>query len=279
MSFVGGLSVVVTAMILRPDSGRLGYHVPAMDVDGMRDLLDRVAGGEIGPEEAARTLAEMSFVDLGMAKVDTHRHLRTGQPEAVFGPGKSPGECARIAATLADAGSRPILVTRATPAQHQAVQAVLPEAVYHETARLVVARPVQDEPVGTIAVVSAGTADGPVAEEAAIASEALGLKVDRIADVGVAGIHRVVAYRGALEGADCVVVVAGMEGALPSVVAGLVSTPVVAVPTSVGYGATFGGLAALLAMLSSCAPGVVVVNVDGGFNAATAAQRILRRRR
>jgi NCAIR mutase (PurE)-related protein len=179
--------------------------------------------------------------------------------------------------SLADAGARPILVTRATPGQHRAVQAALPEAVYHQTARLVVARPVQDEPVGTVAVVSAGTADRPVAEEAAIVAEALGLKVDRIADVGVAGIHRVVAYRDALEAADCVVVVAGMEGALPSVVAGLVSTPVVAVPTSVGYGATFGGLTALLAMLSSCAPGVVVVNVDGGFNAATAAHRILRR--
>ena len=250
-----------------------------MDVDGLRDLFDRVVGGEIGAEEAAQILAEMSFVDLGMAKIDAHRHVRTGQPEAVFGPGKAPDECARIAASLADAGSRPILVTRATPAQHRAVRGVLPEAVYHETARLVVAGPVKDEPAGAVAVVSAGTADGPVAEEAAIVSEALGLKVDRIVDVGVAGIHRVVAYRDALEAADCVIAVAGMEGALPSVVAGLVSTPVVAVPTSVGYGASFGGLAALLAMLSSCAPGVVVVNVDGGFNAATAAHRILRRDR
>jgi NCAIR mutase (PurE)-related protein len=250
-----------------------------MDADGERSTLGRHPRGESGHEEVLQSLADVPFLDIGVAKIDTHRHIRTGQPEAIFGPGKAPDECARIAVALADAGSRPILVTRATRAQYLAVRAVLPEAVNHEAARLVVVHPVSDDGIGTTAIVSAGTADGAVAEEAARVAEALGLTVTRIADVGVAGIHRVLAYRSVLEEMDSVIVVAGMEGALPSVVAGLVSTPIVAVPTSVGYGATFGGLAALLAMLSSCAPGVVVVNVDGGFSAALAVHRILRRTR
>jgi len=250
-----------------------------MDPESIRDLLARVAKGEMTPEEGVAALGHMTFVELGDAKPDVHRQRRTGQPEAVYGPGKTPQQVAEIVRTLAEADARPIVVTRATLEQYEASREVAPEAVYHPLARVAVMRPMVDEPLGTVAVVTAGTSDLPVAEEASIVAEALGLKVDRITDVGVAGVHRLVAHRDALEAADCLIVVAGMEGALPSLVGGLVSTPVVAVPTSVGYGASFGGLAALLGMLATCAPGVVVVNVDNGFGAALAAHRILRRRR
>lgn len=249
-----------------------------MDPQSIRDLLARVANGELTPDEGLAALGHMTFVELGDAKPDVHRQGRTGQPEAIYGPGKSPEQVAEIVRTLAEADVRPIVVTRATPQQYEAARQVVPEAVYHRVARLAVVCPVEDEPLGTVAVVAAGTSDLPVAEEAALVAEALGLKVDRITDVGVAGVHRVLAHRDALEVADCLIVVAGMEGALPSLVGGLVPTPVVAVPTSVGYGASFGGLAALLGMLATCAPGVVVVNVDNGFGAAMAAHRIVRRR-
>ncbi|MGH2674167.1 MAG: nickel pincer cofactor biosynthesis protein LarB [Actinomycetota bacterium] len=249
-----------------------------MDPESIRDLLARVAEGDLSPDEGLEALGHMTFVDLGDAKPDVHRQRRTGQPEAVYGTGKSPRQVQDIVRTLAQADARPIVVTRATPEQYRAAREVIPEAVYHPLPRLAVMRPVEDEPLGTVAVVAAGTSDLPVAEEASVVAEALALKVERITDVGVAGVHRLVAYREALAAADCLIVVAGMEGALPSLVGGLVPTPVVAVPTSVGYGASFGGLAALLGMLTTCAPGVVVVNVDNGFGAAMAAHRIVRRR-
>jgi NCAIR mutase (PurE)-related protein len=210
-------------------------------------------------------------------ELDHDRELRTGQAEAVYGPGKSPEQAAVAAGSLARHAAGAVFVTRATAKQAAAVRAVLPDADYDELSRLVVAKRAAPIPeLGAVAVVSAGTSDLPVAEEAAHTAEALGLTVSRTYDVGVAGIHRVMDHRDEIEAAGCVVVVAGMEGALPSVVAGLTSRPVVAVPTSVGYGASFEGIAALLGMLSSCAPGVVVVNIDNGFGAGLAAHRILR---
>jgi NCAIR mutase (PurE)-related protein len=209
--------------------------------------------------------------------LDYHREFRTGQAEAVYGPGKTPEQAAIAAASLVREATGAVFVTRATPEQAAAVSEVVPDASYDELSRLVVARGADPEPdLPPTAVVSAGTSDLPVAEEAARTAEALGLAVSRTYDVGVAGIHRVIDHRDEIESAGCVIVVAGMEGALPSVVAGLVSRPIVAVPTSVGYGASFDGIAALLAMLSSCAPGVTVVNIDNGFGAALAAHRILR---
>ncbi|MFN2543032.1 MAG: nickel pincer cofactor biosynthesis protein LarB [Actinomycetota bacterium] len=209
--------------------------------------------------------------------LDHHRELRTGQAEAVYGPGKTPEQVAVAAGSLASRAGGAVFATRATPEQFAAVHAVVPEATYDELSRLIVAKRAAPETgLAGMAIVSAGTSDLPVAEEAAQTAEALGLDVSRRYDVGVAGIHRVIDHRDELEAAGCVVVVAGMEGALPSVVAGLTSRPVIAVPTSVGYGASFDGLAALLAMLSSCAPGVSVVNIDNGFGAALAAHRVLR---
>jgi hypothetical protein len=245
-----------------------------MDRAEIRKTFADVASGTLAPEDALARLEGMTFVDLGDAKVDVHREARTGQPEVVYGPGKSPEQVAAIVAELIRSGVHPVLVSRATIRQFDAVAEVAPDAVHHASADLVVVRPSSSHS-GCLAVVAAGTSDLRVAEEASIVAEALGLRVERIVDVGVAGIHRLLAHRAALEAVDCVVVVAGMEGALPSVVAGLVATPVIAVPTSVGYGATFGGLAALLAMLSGCVPGVVVVNVDNGVGAALAALRIL----
>ena len=218
----------------------------------------------------------MPYEQLVDAKVDHHRELRTGHPEAIYGPGKTLQHVRDIASSLAERSDGAVLLTRATPEQAAAVAEVVPGATYDERTRLVVVKR-SDTPVDAIvAVVAAGTSDLPVAEEAALSLEAAGVEVRRFTDVGVAGVHRVLEHRPALEAADCVIVVAGMEGALPSVVAGLTSKPIVAVPTSVGYGASFEGLAALLTMLSSCSPGVTVVNIDGGFSAAQAAFRITR---
>ncbi len=244
-----------------------------VDHDEIRKILATVASGALGPDDALARLEGMTFIDLGDAKLDVSRGSRTGQPEVVYGPGKTPDQVAAIVAEMIQADIRPVLVTRATPEQFQAVAEIAPEAVHHARADLIVLDP-QPTRSGRLAVVAAGTSDLRVAEEASLVAEAFGLRVERIVDVGVAGIHRLLAYRHALETAGCIVVVAGMEGALPSAVAGLVSTPVIAVPTSVGYGATLGGLAALLAMLSGCVPGVVVVNVDNGVGAAMAALRI-----
>lgn len=208
-------------------------------------------------------------------RLDTDRAARTGEPEVVFGQGKTPAQCADAVAGLLATDAAPVLVTRADADVAAAVAAVAPAARHDPDARLVVARAAPVER-GRVAIATGGTSDVPVAHECAGVLDAFGVRAEVVADVGVAGVHRLLDAREQLAAADVVVAVAGMEGALPTAVAGLVAAPVIAVPTSVGYGATFDGLAALLAMLSSCAPGVVVVNIDGGFNAALAARRILR---
>ena len=248
-----------------------------MDERTLADLLDRVASGEVPAGRALEDLRALPYEDLPDTKVDHHRELRTGQAEAVYAPGKMPEQVRDATAALVARASGAVFVTRADPEQFHALLDAVPDATYGPRSRLVVAkRAVVRTPLGSVAVVSAGTSDLPVADEAAQAADALGLAVGRITDVGVAGIHRVLERRSEIEDADCAIVVAGMEGALPSVVAGLTSKPIVAVPTSVGYGAAFEGLAALLSMLNSCAPGVAVVNIDNGFGAALVAHRIVR---
>src|SRR6266540_1459030 len=219
-------------------SFRLGWAMEeAMDETTLRSLLERCAGGELSVDEAVRELRYLPYSDLGFARVDHHRELRLGLPEAVYGPGKTAEQVAAIVAALLDRNRGAVLVTRATKGQHEAVAAIAPEAEFHELAGLIVARPQAPAGGPPLAVVSAGTADLPVAEEAAVTGEALGLAVERLHDVGVAGLHRLLASRAVLDRAGAVIVVAGMEGALASVVGGLVAAPVVAVPTSVGYGA------------------------------------------
>ena len=244
----------------------------------LQQLLDRVRDGEVPPSEAsARLLGALRaapFENLGFARVDTHRELRQGFPEVVLGLGKSPAQIAAIAARICQ-GGQALLVTRADPAAFDAVRAAVPGVSYHADARAITL--VQgDVPKGkgTILIACAGTSDIAVAEEAAVTAEVMGNCVDRLYDVGVAGLHRLLSERSRLEAARVIIVVAGMEGALPSVVAGLVQVPVIAVPTSIGYGASFGGLAALLGMLNSCANGVSVVNIDNGFGAAATASLI-----
>jgi NCAIR mutase (PurE)-related protein len=247
-----------------------------MDPKGLKDLLERVKGGTLSPDDAAKRLATLPYEDLGFAKVDHHRALRRGFPEAVFGAGKTPHQIVAIVERIARRGQR-VLVTRTTAEVHRRVAEVLPEARYHEEARCITVETTAGVPLaGRIAVAVAGTSDLPVAEEAVVTAAFHGAEVDRVYDVGVAGLHRLLDRAETIRQADVVIVVAGMEGALPSVVAGLVDAPVVAVPTSVGYGASFQGLAALLAMLNSCASGVGVVNIDNGFGAAHLACLILR---
>ncbi|HSP91009.1 MAG TPA: nickel pincer cofactor biosynthesis protein LarB, partial [Vicinamibacterales bacterium] len=219
-------------------------------------------------------LRAQPFADLGFALVDHDRAARTGFPEVIFGQGKTPAQVAAIAGRIVAHGHT-LLATRATPDAFEAVRAVIPDAVFHEQARIIERRAGElPRGAGTILVAVAGTSDIPVAEEAAVTAEVMNNPVDRLFDVGVAGLHRLLSARSRLEAARVVIVVAGMEGALPSVVGGLVRAPVVAVPTSVGYGASFGGVAALLGMLNSCAPGVAVVNIDNGFGAACIASQI-----
>ena len=250
-----------------------------MDPARLRDLLEAVAARRVPVEEAERELRELPFKALGFAHADTHRHVRTGFPEVVLGEGKTPEQIAAIMAELAKGGST-VLATRVSPEAAAAVRATLPAVRYLPVPRALVLgeTPAPDRGRGTIAVVSAGTADVPVAEEAALTAELAGNRVERLFDVGVAGIHRLVAHRALVESAEILVVVAGMEGALPSVVAGLFARPVIAVPTSVGYGASLGGIAALLAMLTSCAAGVSVVNIDNGFGAGQLAAMLNRKR-
>lgn len=232
--------------------------------------------GDLSPEEALQTLRRLPYEDLGFARPDLHRPLRKGFPEVIFGEGKTPQQVATIAQRLA-AGTDRLLITRATPAQFQAVQAVFPDAQWHETARAIsLDRRQHTALLPGVVVLCAGTSDVPVAEEAALTASLMDCQVERFYDVGVAGIHRLLDVLPALQQARALVVVAGMEGALPSVVGGLVQAPVIAVPTSVGYGASFRGLAALLAMLNSCAPGVAVVNIDNGFGAGYLAALIVR---
>ena len=244
----------------------------------IRDLLERVRRGDLPLAEAEALLLDrlrtLPFEDLGFARVDHHRSLRQGFPEVILGLGKTPAEIAAIAERIVARGHS-LLITRADRAAFEAVQAVAPAARHHERARAIVLQQ-QDIPagVGVILVAAAGTSDLPIAEEAAVTAEVMGNTVDRLYDVGVAGLHRLLREHDRLRRARVIVVVAGMEGALPSVVAGLVQVPVVAVPTSVGYGASFGGVAALLGMLNSCANGVSVVNIDNGFGAGCIASLI-----
>ena len=239
----------------------------------MKALLDAVASGEVPSADALDRLAVAPYEQLADALVDTHRALRTGDPEVVFGAGKTTAQVLDVVARLT--GDRAVLVTRAAPEAVEALQSSYDDVVV-DGATVAVGR--LPEPRGCVAVLAAGTSDGPVAAEAALTARAFGAGVERVDDVGVAGLHRLIAARPALDRADCLVVVAGMEGALPSVVGGLVGTPMVAVPTSIGYGASFGGLAALLAMLNACAPGITVVNIDNGFGAGVFAARVARKR-
>ena len=248
-----------------------------MNAERLRKLFADVRARKITPDEAVARLRHLPFEDLGFAKVDHHRALRAGMPEVIFGKGKSPRQVAVIFSRLAQHGGN-VLATRADEAQAVAVQALVPKAEYRELARAIVLRQERRKyGKGKIVVISAGTSDIPVAEEAVVTAELMGNDVRHLYDVGVAGIHRLLANRSVLADARVVVVCAGMEGALPSVVGGLVGVPVIAVPTSIGYGAAFEGLAALLGMLNSCASNVSVVNIDNGFGAGYVASLINRR--
>jgi NCAIR mutase (PurE)-related protein len=237
-------------------------------------LLEQFRAGKIPVEKVLHAFQAAPVADLGFAQVDTHRALRKNFPEVIFGAGKTPEQVVGIAAKLFEL-RQPVLVTRVTEAHARALKKKFKRVKHHALARCVT---IEEKPLpkraGFIAVVCAGTSDLPVAEEAAVTAEVMGNRVERVHDVGVAGLHRMLARMELLQSANVIVAVAGMEGALPSVLAGLVAKPVIAVPTSVGYGASFGGIAALLAMLNSCASGVTVVNIDNGFGAGYAASQI-----
>ncbi len=246
-----------------------------MDRRRIQELLSAVASGEVKPDDALHRLRDLPFEDLGFAKLDHHRSLRKGYPETIFCAGKTPEQVALIASRMKLQGN--VLGTRCSQEVIDAVLAANPEAQHQAMARTFTIMTEAPEILdGYVAVVCAGTSDMPVAEEAAVTLETMGNRVERITDVGVAGIHRLFEQREKLQAANALVVCAGMEGALPSVIAGLTSTPVIGVPTSVGYGAAFGGIAALLGMLNSCASGLTVVNIDNGFGAACAASAVNR---
>lgn len=248
----------------------------AVNAESIRKLLQQVHSGKLSPDEAVRQLRHLPFEDLGFAKLDHHRALRAGMSEVIFSQGKTPAQLATIFSRMARHRGN-ILATRASPEQFAAVRKKLRKAEYRELARAIVLR--RDPTIygkGTIAVVSAGTSDIPVAEEAVVTAEIMGNRIARLYDVGVAGIHRLLAHHVTLLEARVMIVCAGMEGALPSVVGGLVGVPVIAVPTSVGYGAAFQGVAALLGMMNACASNVSVVNIDNGFGAAYVATLINR---
>jgi NCAIR mutase (PurE)-related protein len=275
----------VAHVIELEDEGR-AEEVPARVPSGfevrLQELLSRVAHGDVTPTEAAEALRDLPFSDLGFAKVDHHRELRQGATEIVYGRGKTVPEVAAIVERLIAYNDGPVLVTRADPHQLDAVRRVasnagLPVREATRCGAIALLRGVPP-PTGVVVVVTGGTSDIAVAEEALLTASVMGVEVELIADVGVAGLHRLAAHRDRLASADAVIVLAGMEGALASVVGGLASCPVIACPTSVGYGASFGGLAALLSMLSSCAPGVVCVNIDDGVGAGYAAALIARKR-
>ena len=245
-----------------------------MDRLRLESLLNEVREGRTGVNDALDRLKDLPFEDMGFAKVDHHRSLRTGMPEVIFASGKTTAQVAAIFARMAQAGGN-VLATRASEEMFEAVRAVVPAAEHHAAARCItLAQTAAPAGKGTIAVVCAGTSDLPVAEEAAVTARLMGNTVELIADVGVAGIHRLLAQKASLQSARVLIVCAGMEGALPTVVGGLVNAPVLAVPTSVGYGASFGGVAALLGMLNTCSPNVCVVNIDNGFGAACIASLI-----
>ena len=247
-----------------------------MDQARLKQLLEDVQAGQVSIVQALDQLRHLPFENLGFAHVDHHRALRQGFSEVIFGQGKTPEQVALIAARLLERAAN-LLITRTSREVYEQVQSLEPSAVYHDACHAITVR--RDQTIygrGVIAVVTAGTSDIPVADEAAITAELMGNQIERIFDVGVAGIHRVLSRRELLQAARVIVCVAGMEGALPSVVGGLVSVPVVAVPTSIGYGASFGGVAALLGMLNSCASNVTVVNIDNGFGAGFVASLINR---
>ena len=246
--------------------------------DRVRDLLQQVAEGGLDPEGALAALSFQPVETLPFASIDHHRGLRQGFPEVIFGEGKTDDQVVTIAQRIAEHGDG-VLATRVAPSAAKALQRSIPGAEWNELGRTVLVRGTTRPPVGrgTVLVITAGTSDLPVAEEAAVTADAGGNAVARMTDVGVAGLHRLLSRTEELNQASVIIVVAGMDGALPSVVGGLVRVPVIAVPTSIGYGASFGGLAALLTMLNSCAAGVTVVNIDNGFGAAMAASRINQR--
>jgi pyridinium-3,5-biscarboxylic acid mononucleotide synthase len=251
---------------------------PLLTAMQLQQLLDQVRHGALDPSAACdvilAALRAAPFEDLGFARLDTHRELRQGFPEVVLGIGKTPAQIASIAERIVARG-QPLLITRAQPEAYDAVRAVVPGAKYHADARAITLQQGEiPSGRGTILIVCAGTSDMPVAEEASVTAELMGNRIDRLYDVGIAGLHRLLNEQKRLQSAHVVIVVAGMEGALPSVVAGLIKVPVIAVPTSVGYGASFGGVAALLGMLNSCANGVAVVNIDNGFGAGCMASMI-----
>ena len=248
-----------------------------MDSERLIELLEKVRRGHLSVSQAVTRLRHLPFEDLGFAKVDHHRALRQGFPEVIMGQGKEPKEIAAIVRALRRRKAN-VLVTRLSADKMASLRNLVPGLKYHPVARAVtwVGRPIKISGKGTVLVVCAGTSDIPVAEEAALTATMMANRVERLFDVGVAGIHRLLENRLRLDAASVLIVVAGMEGALPSVVAGLIDKPVIAVPTSVGYGASFNGLAALLGMLNSCAAGVTVVNIDNGFGAGFAASLINR---
>jgi pyridinium-3,5-biscarboxylic acid mononucleotide synthase len=245
-----------------------------MNGDALRKLLEEIRNGRLDIEAGVKRLQGISYIDLGCARVDTHRELRVGYPEVIFCSGKTPDQVTTIIGAMLG-GESNILATRADERIFNAVREIRPDAVYHCLSRAItITRKKESVPETYIAVITAGTSDFPVAEEAIVTAELFGNRVERLIDVGVAGIHRLLDSVELIRGARVVVVIAGMEGALPSVVGGLVDKPVIAVPTSVGYGASFHGLAALLGMLNSCAGGVSVVNIDNGFGAGYLASMI-----
>jgi hypothetical protein len=280
------LSLETKGCGLRNPTRRSAFHLCNLTSDlynrrvnsaALRKLFEQVRKGKLSADDAVERLRHLPFEDLGFAKVDHHRALRQGMPEVIFGQGKTPRQMAEIFSRLAKHGGN-VLATRATEEQYAAVADKVEDAEYRPMARAIVLK--RDRKLygkGVIAVVSAGTSDIPVAEEAVVTAEMMGNTVQHIYDVGVAGIHRLLAHRRTLAKARVIIVCAGMEGALPSVVGGLVGVPVVAVPTSVGYGAAFEGLAALLGMMNSCASNVSVVNIDNGFGAGYVASLINRR--
>jgi NCAIR mutase (PurE)-related protein len=245
-----------------------------MNADKLKTLLEDIRGGRITVDEGMALLKDLPYLDLGCAKLDTHRELRVGYPEVIFCPGKTTEQIKTIIRAMLERNSN-ILATRAGEALFAEIRQICPEAVYHALAgAITVSKTRMETPDSYIAVVTAGTSDLPVAEEAAVTAELFGNRVERIVDVGVAGVHRLFDKLDVIRGAKVIIVAAGMEGALPSLIGGLVDKPVIAVPTSVGYGASFKGLAALLSMLNSCAGGVCVVNIDNGFGAGYMASMI-----
>ena len=253
----------------------LDVNQPAkMTDDRLKQLLTQVRDGQLTPEQALTQLRDLPYQDLGYARIDHHRPLRTGHPEVVLGRGKTPEQIAGIVAALRGRG-HPVLVTKTGPEAWQAVRQVAPESQYRElAAAIVIPQPSPPPRQPGILIITAGTADLPIAEEARLTAELMGHDAPLIADIGVAGLHRLLARLPEIRAAQVIIVAAGMDAALPSVIAGLVSAPIIAIPTSAGYGASFHGLAALLSMLNSCAPGIAVVNIDNGFGAAYLAAQI-----